>query len=167
MTRSRTPRFYIQHRTNYWGSCITGTDRDKEVSASTTDDSSSLQSIVWTQVCDRYSGCCPGFGERGIQLRNRDFLQDHAYHVYKVSETQGRKKAHYFYKFIVIPEGTEGCGEQACFDRGWEYIGDIEGESARSGLKQLLWSYKDEDHHGSHEFVHLHVGLVMDEIQTR
>lgn len=148
-------RFYVIHRTYYWGTMIDANDRDKETKG---------LDVIWMQLSDRYVGCCPNFGDRSIALRNKHLRQDIRYRVYLVSEQTGRKKDHYFYKFVVIPEDKIGFGKQKCLQRGWTFEGDIHGSTARSDLKRLLFNYRED---GEGKINHVHVGLAIDSLKSR
>lgn len=147
-------RYYLEHRTNYWGTEIDARPSDKELGD---------LPVIWVQLCDRFQGCCPGFGERCVHIRNKHFGSAR-YTVYLVSEKEGRTPDHYFCKFVAIPEGKHGWGKRNCLDLGWSVVGKIEGDKARGDLKQLLWPYKEDS---DYEVTHLHVGLAIDLIETR
>jgi hypothetical protein len=147
--------FYIIHRTNYYGTNIKPNANDK--------DTDGLE-VIWLQVSDRYIGCCPGFGKRVVHLRNKNLEQGRRYRVYLVTEHPGRKGDHYFYKFVVIPEGQRGFGKQSCLHRGWTWEGDIDGTTARGDLRKLLDHYRED---GPGDVNHVHVGLAIDVLKSR
>lgn len=149
-------KFYVSHRTNYYGTRIQPNDSDRETKG---------LEVIWMQLSDRYVGCCPNFGVRNVQLRNKHLRHGVQYRVYLVSEQQGtRKDDHYFYKFVVIPEDKPGFGKKECLQRGWTFEGDIDGSAARSDLKRLLFKYRED---GKGNINHVHVGLAIDQLKSR
>ena len=146
----------LVHRTNYWGQWIDSTDLDPDVNFD----------AIWVQaMIDGESCCCHGFGRRGVAVSNQD-LEDECppfaqgwWSLFQVSGTHGHSAGHYFYKFVLIPQGTHGYGKRGCAQRGWTYVGEAHSQSACDHLDSILRSYY---HDQSGDFNHVHIGIKMD-----
>lgn len=145
----------LVHRTNYWGKWIDPTDVDDEVHFD----------AIWVQaMIDGDSCCCHGFGRRGVAVNDQDLVDEFDgwwWSLFNVSGEQGRSSGHYFYKFVLIPQGTHGYGKRGCSQRGWGYVGEVHAQSALQGLDDRLRVY-DEDQTG--DFNHVHIGIMMDSL---
>ncbi len=142
------------HRTNYWGTYIDSSDRDDEVSFD----------AIWAQAVDDYRGpCCRGFGERSVRVADSDFQEEHNdyWSIFKVSGRRGNNPSHYFYKFVVIPQGIPRYGKKGCASRGWTYIGEFHAQEALAALERKLKRYMEGD---TDDFNHVHIGLWMEQL---
>ncbi|CAB9512712.1 expressed unknown protein [Seminavis robusta] len=146
----------LVHRTNYWG---------KYIDSSNTDDEVDFDAIWAMALNDGDWHCCPGFGRRWVEVVNSDFRDEYDgwWSVFLVSERRGHSDGHYFYKFVAIPQGTYSYGKKGCQQRGWSYQGEFEADNARDQLESILdyWLNLDDD-----DFIHIHIGIWMDQLYT-
>jgi hypothetical protein len=145
---------HLIHRTNYWGSTITWSDRDVEVDG---------MDAIWVQVVDEHwRSCCRGFGKRSVRVDMEDLTNHHSgrWNLFYVSGTEGRNSDHYFHKLVLIPQGTRGFGKTGCAKRGWTFVGKwtADAQSSAANLSNLLRAYKSES---GFEVCHVHLGLHM------
>ena len=115
----------LVHRTNYWGQYIDATDMDDDVSFD----------AIWVQaMIDGDPCCCHGFGQRGVAVNNQDLADEYNgwWSLFFVNGREGRSVRHYFYKFVLIPQGTHGYGKRGCAQRGWSFVGEVAAGSALS-----------------------------------
>jgi len=144
------------HRTNYWGQWIDAFDMDDEVPFN----------VIWTQaVSDRSSGCCQGFGRRGVLVDDSDFDSESPawWHVFQVSSQYGRTDGHFFYKFVALPQGTYGYGKRGCAALGWSWVGEFHARNAIESLEEVLEDYLEE-YNQSRDFHHVHLGIKMERL---
>ena len=142
------------HRTNYWGQRIDANDGDDDVNFD----------AIWVQaMIDGKRCCCPGFGERRVAVDNQDISDEHSswWSLFLVNGRRGRSEAHYFYKFVLIPQGTHGYGKRGCADRGWRFQGQVLADRACEDLDDLLRSFFDD---ASGDVNHVHIGIMMDQL---
>ena len=147
------------HRTNYWGTTITGQNRDSEVDLD----------LIWVQAVSRRhrpKGCCQGFGKRSVRITMDDLETAHGgdWNLFYVSGKEGRNSNHYFHKLVLIPKGTRSFGVKTCTQKhGWTYEGEWSpsSENAASSLDVLLKEYKTGIY-GDYGVSHIHIGIHME-----
>ena len=143
----------LVHCTNYWGEHINGTDNDDEVSFD----------AIWVQArLDHQGCCCPGFGRRRVLIRDDDINGEHSgwWSLFSVSCAEGRSQGHYFWKYVLIPQGTYGYGKRGCAGLGWTYIGEVHSSCATAQLEGLIGDRLDEQY--DYDFNHVHIGIRWD-----
>ena len=144
----------LVHRTNYWGQYIDASDVDDDVNFD----------AIWVQaMIDGKPCCCRGFGERGVAVNNQDISDEHSdwWSLFFVNGRRGRSEAHYFHKFVLIPQGTHGYGKRGCADRGWRFEGQVFAARACEDLDDLLRSFFYDD---TDDVNHVHIGIMMDQL---
>lgn len=150
----------LVHRTDYWG---------RHIDARHSHDHEVRIKVIWTQAMDddETYGCCRGFGRRVVRVTDYDFEEEYSgeWKLYKVSETEGRNPAHYFFKFFLVPSSTIHYGSHSWVKehREWEYEGSIHSSSALDDLQHLLSDYLYGDGVGSRHAnrYHVHVAIKM------
>ena len=144
----------LVHCTDYWGEHINGTNNDDEVGFD----------AIWVQArLDHHQGCCcPGFGRRRVLIRDDDINGEHSgwWSLFSVSCAEGRSPGHYFWKYVLIPQGTYGYGKRGCAGLGWTYIGEVHSSCATAQLEDLIGDRLDEQY--DYDFNHVHIGIMCD-----
>ena len=143
----------LVHRTNYWGQYIDPSDTDEDVHFD----------AIWVQaMIDGDQCCCRGFGRRGVAVSDEDLTDEYDgwWSLFYVTGRYGRSDDHFFYKFVLIPQGTYGYGKRGCAQRGWRYEGEVHSSSACDGLDKIL--RYDYFYDQSNDIIHAHIGIMMD-----
>ena len=168
--KSRFFAMRLLHLTNYYGAVIRPRrNRGNEEVAFP---------CIWTQAVPGYrKGCCPGFGRRSIFVGNRadDYQKTLSglWSVYFVSETTGRNPKHLFLKFVIVPTDSISNFRNASYAHGpvsitpsFEFIGEFDSScDPGAALDRMLSGYyKEKKKKGV--FVHLHVGLCLNELRV-
>eukprot|EP00961_Rhodomonas_salina_P186008 2511380-Rhodomonas_salina.1 len=93
----------------------------------------------------RGKSCCPGFGNREMDVYPDDLLSqcEDDWNLWLVSEGQGNKTNHYFYKLVLIPKRTPGLGNKSCLSYGWLAVGavDFNLDNAYEHLADMIRPY--------------------------
>lgn len=138
----------LVHLTNYWGQYIDPTDNDHDVDFV----------AIWVQCTQGGRPCCPGYGRRRVLVDDDDLLNVHSgyWSLFLVKQNRGDSNGHYFYKLVLIPQGTYGYGKKGCKERGWTYWGEVPAEDATNELYDLVCGYMHDD---TRDFNHIHIGI--------
>ncbi|KAA8497294.1 hypothetical protein FVE85_1023 [Porphyridium purpureum] len=149
---------YLVHRTNYRGRYVTSRRRDAD-----------LRGAIWCQATKGSAGCCLSFGAwRWHVPANvlREYCDDEWF-VWMIDLHDGRNPYHYFCKFALVPSKMTAQGHSVveCLEKGWVIVGKVDASSPDmyATLWKLVETYRDRPGCKTH----LHVGVVMDEIDTR
>jgi len=148
----------LVHRTNYWGNNpIFAENSDAEVDTA----------CIWVQMT-RGKSCCPGFGNREMDVYPDDLLNqcEDDWNLWLVSEGQGNKTNHYFYKLVLIPKRTPGLGNKSCLSYGWLAVGavDFNLDNAYEHLADMIRPYLQSAPEPQVK-KHVHIAIIMDSLE--
>jgi len=146
----------LLHLTNYWGSTI-------DPNNSPQDDDVDMD-VIWTQALEYEHDrpCCPGFGRRIVRVEDQDLVQwdQNNWTLWFVSGTWGNSDGHYFYKFVLIPNGCYGKGKRTMRARGWQELSTLRFgyDADMTSLEDVLMPYWSNTG-GNISHPHVHVGI--------
>ena len=142
----------LLHVTNYEGKKI-------KPSKSKRDNDTDLD-LIWVQaVPGNEDACCPGFGDRIINISERVFRHwdPDNWVLWYVAGNWGHIEDHYFHKFVFIPKGYPDLGYKSLINKGWGKVYEMDpGHTFFEGMADALDTYWFDD---TDDVNHVHIGI--------
>ena len=149
----------LVHLTNYWGTDVDPDHGrvDREVGFH----------CLWCQALATRNDnrICFSFGLRAVEVSETDLhgFDQGKWNLWKVSGRRGSKgDGHYFWKFVLIPQGIPGKGKANLQAKGWELLTDygidISNADLLNELTQIIDEYWNDD---SNVVNHVHIGVFL------